>query len=233
MPRALLPILLLFLGLAWAPVPTLAQQDVTIYRCTGSAGKLTLRDSPCAKGETQDMRTMQRPKDPPLVGTRVPATPAPTATAPPPREVQVIYRTPPRPMYECVDGQGERYTSDDDQGNPRWVPLWTLGYPGWPHRSRGSQPLVPPVSAAPGITSSFSTAPHGRPPVAGVVVPVGGRWVRDACLPLPQQEVCSRLSDRRWEIIRRYNSAGTSERRQLDLEQRGIDARLSNDCGIN
>jgi hypothetical protein len=54
--------------------------------------------------------------------------------------------------------------------------------------------------------------------------------VYDECHPLPQQEVCARLSDRRFEIMRRYNSALQSERRQLDLEQRSIDARMANDC---
>ena len=55
--------------------------------------------------------------------------------------------------------------------------------------------------------------------------------VRDSCHALPPQEVCARLRDRRWELIRRYNSALQSERQQLMREQRGIDARLEQDCG--
>jgi hypothetical protein len=231
MTRLLLPVLMLWLT---APLPGHAQ-EVTIYRCTGPGGALTLRDSPCAKGETQDARTMQRPRDPPPGRAMSAPAPAAAAKAPAQREVQVVYRTPPRPMYECIDNDGERYTSDSDEGNPRWVPVWTLGYPAWGHHRGGgiagpglsvprpdrpSQPLVPPTGAQPS---------HGLR--AGVAVPAGGSWVRDQCHPLPQQEVCARLSDRRYEIIRRYNSAGTSERRQLELEQRGIDARLSNDCG--
>ena len=172
---------------------------------------------------------MLRPKDPPPMAGRPAATPAAAAVIPPVREVQVIYRAPPRPMYECIDGEGERYTSDNDEGNLRWVPLWTQGYPGWSYRNRGEPRGPRPTYPDPGILS----APLGRPPVANVVIPAGGSWVRDTCHPLPQQEVCAQLSDRHYEIIRRYNSASTSERRQLDLEQRGIDARLSNDCGIN
>ena len=64
-----------------------------------------------------------------------------------------------------------------------------------------------------------------------MILPVGTAWVRDECHALPQEEICARLSDRRYEIIRRYNSALQSERRQLELEQRGIDARIANDCG--
>lgn len=55
--------------------------------------------------------------------------------------------------------------------------------------------------------------------------------VRDECHALPAQEVCARLKDRRWDLIRRYNSALQGERDALTREQRGIDARLDQDCG--
>jgi hypothetical protein len=127
-------------------------------------------------------------------------------------------------MYECVTAEGKRYVSDNGEGNPRSVPLWTLGYPMWSHRGGGvGAPGDPPRNDRP--------SRPGRPHRPGVVVPGGYTWVRDECHELPQEEVCSRLSDRRYEIIRRYNSALQSERRQLELEQRGIDARIANDCG--
>jgi hypothetical protein len=31
-------------------------EDVTIYRCVGRTGELALRDSPCLKGEAQQVR---------------------------------------------------------------------------------------------------------------------------------------------------------------------------------
>ena len=215
---------LLFLALSSAVVPMrLPAQDVTIYRCLGPGDKLTLRDSPCAQGETQQVRSMQRPKDPPPGALPV-AKPVPPPVVAPPREVQVVYRTPPRPMYECVTPDGERYTSDNGEGNPRSVPLWTLGYPVWSHRSGNDNP---------GSRPPPNDRPHGPGPLPypGGVLPIGTTWVRDECHALPQEEVCARLSDRRYEIIRRYNSAMQSERRQLELEQRGIDARIANDCG--
>lgn len=213
---------LLLLGLSLTAIPAHAPaQDVTIYRCIGAAGTLTLRDSPCAKGETQEVRSMQRPKDP--APAAMPVTkPAPPPAAAPTREVQVVYRTPPRPMYECVTDEGKRYISDNGEGNPRSVPLWTLGYPMWSHRGGSGGGIKPP-----GGRPSRPDYPH-RP---GVVIPGGYTWVRDECHALPQEEVCSRLSDRRYEIMRRYNSALQSEIRQLELEQRGIDARIANDCG--
>ena len=171
---------------------------------------------------------MQRPRDP-APGPAPTALPAPPAKQPAPaptREVQVIYRTPPRPLYECVTTNGERYTSENGEGNPRWVPAWTVGYPRWSSRGPGPRP------APPGQPDRPHPPAHGLPPHS-VLLPVGGTWIRDECHALPQAEVCARLSDQRYALIRRYNSALQGERRQLELEQRGIEARLSNDCGIN
>jgi len=210
----LMPVLMALSSLACA-------EDVTIYRCVSPGGELALRDSPCLEGEAQQVRSMARPRDP-APGTIPVATPTPPV-ATPVREMQVVHRAPPRPMYECVTADGERYTSDNGEGNPRAVPLWTLGYPVWSHRNGGHGPAAP--HGPPGNSGS------SRPLRPGVVLPVGTTWIRDECHALPQEEVCDRLSDRRYEIIRRYNSAMQGERRQLELEQRGIDARLSNDCG--
>jgi hypothetical protein len=210
-------------GLSLAAMPArVPAQDVTIYRCVGAAGTLTLRDSPCAKGETQEVRSMQRPKDP-APGALPAPKPAPPSVAAPTREVQVVYRAPPRPMYECVTAEGKRYISDNGEGNPRSVPLWTLGYPMWSRRNRPGGGGVD--------TPDDRPSRPGHPHRPGVVFPGGYTWVRDECHALPQEEVCSRLSDRRYEIMRRYNSALQSEIRQLELEQRGIDARIANDCG--
>jgi hypothetical protein len=203
---SLRPALLIALLLAALPV---AADTVTLYRCTDKAGHETIRDTPCAKGQSQREVVMQRPQDPPprVVSAGV-AAPQPPAQTPAPTVTQVIYRTPPRPMYECITPEGQTYTSDNGEGNPRQVPLWASGYG--------------PIDAG---------RPHRPVAYVGTMVPLGTTWVRDSCNALPQQEVCARLGDRRWEIQRRYNSALQSERRALDREQRGIDARMANDCG--
>lgn len=215
-------IVALVLGVPLAQPLLASAQEVTIYRCVGKAGALTLRDSPCAAGQEQDVLNMQRPKDPPPGrDARKVARDRPAAA--PVREVQVIYRTQPRPMYECVDEQGRTYTSEDGYGNRRWVPLWTLGYPVWHHRGHGG------ISRPHDMGGGGDTA-H-RPSAYPVAIPGGGTWVSDRCYPLPREEICERLSDRRYEVIRRYNTAGPTQRRELDLEQRSIDARLANECG--
>lgn len=231
MPKPLRHALLLALltPAAWLPGAAHAD-DVTVYRCVGKDGSLALRDTPCAPGETQQVRNLARPQDPPPRPAQAePAIVAPPVPAPV-REV-VIVRTPAQPMYECTNAEtGERYTSDDGAGNPRWVPLWTLGYP-----TLARVPVTEPGRGHIRIENGHvSGSYHSGGGHAVVPTPAGygaGTWVRDTCHMLPPQEVCARLSDRKYEILRRYNSALQSERRELDLEQRGIEARMANDCG--
>lgn len=163
--------------------------QVTVYRCTGDDGAVALRDTPCPKGQRQEARSMLRPTDAPP--GRDPAPPPADATrpAPPQERIVVVQRPAPAPMYECTTPDNTTYTSDSPEGNPRWVPMWTLGWP------------VP-----------------------------AGTWVRDACRALPQAETCARLRDRREEIARRFFNAMPSERARLEVEERGLLARLDADC---
>ncbi|AWH54881.1 hypothetical protein C1924_17680 [Stenotrophomonas sp. ESTM1D_MKCIP4_1] len=218
------------------PLTAVAADDVRVYRCVGSNGAVALQDKPCSSGR-QEVRDLQRPRDPPprAVSTDTPA-PAPAATPDMGvREVRHVYIQPPQPMYECVRDDGSRYTSDNNEGNPRWVPVWTtVWYPAGPHGGPRPRPPAPgPGGGAIGIAPPPGGAgiPVHRPPLGyGVNVPGGNVLVRDACSQLPAREVCSRLRDRRWELDRRYNSALQSERTAISNEQRGIDARLSQDC---
>ncbi len=226
--RPLLPALLLAL-LILPPVTAAAADppaadNVRIYRCVAANGAVTLQDAPCRGDTRQQVRDMLRPKDPPRVATPAPV-PVPAAAPVREREVRVVTVQPPQPMYECVTPEGERYTSETNEGNPRWVSTWAYGYP--PVHGPGPRPPRPP-GHGPGPGGGGPGGGHWRP---GVVVPGGAVLVRDACNALPQQEVCARLSDRRWELIRRYNSALQSERQALQREQRGIEARLNQDCG--
>jgi hypothetical protein len=198
-------------GFAAAGLPQPAPaQDVTIYRCVDARGHLTLRDTPCGKDQKQEQRTMQRPQDAPR---RAPATSdaEPVADesyderydAPAEREV---YITPPRPLYECITPDGMRYTSDTGEGNPRYVPLWTLGYPQY---SFGGMNVGPNYVGAYGNAQTF---------------------VQDTCYQLPPAEVCDRTRDRRDEIRRRFFNAMPTERDVLRVEERSLNARLDNDC---
>jgi hypothetical protein len=216
---------------------TLAQAGgkVTVYRCTDAAGRQSLRDTPCPAGQAQQARDMLRPKD-------APPRPAPAATPAPVAQAAavpvVVYRSPPQPLYECVTPDGDRYTSETGDGNPRWVPLWTLGWPthGPGSADRGSFRPAPSSSASIGRPQQQplpapllpATGPH-RPHWAAASG--GGTWIRDTCAMLPPAEVCDRLRDRRDAIRTRFFNAQEKERDALRLEERGILARLDDDCG--
>lgn len=225
----LLPTLLLLAASALAaPVASATAADqVTIYRCVDAKGRLALRDTPCLKGERQETRTMLRPKDAPprplAAPSRAPARDDGAAGT------RVVVAYPPRPMYECVTPDGERYTSDSPEGNPRWVPLWTLGYPVAPVFPRRED------SVDFRFGNRHVDVRGGSRTVTGPLLPPAaygaGTWIRDRCHALPPAEVCDRLEDRRDEIRRRFFNAMPSERDVLRIEERGINARLDQDCG--
>ncbi len=211
---------------------TAGDANVRIYRCVSSSGAIALQNAPCEGGK-QQVLDMKRPQDPPRSETTVSTGPAPAAAAQVDREVRIVTVQPPQPMYECTTAEGERYTSDTAEGNPRWVQSWAFGYPVGVRRggSRGGGPNTGPTRPPGNHDGHDGHGGNPQLPGRGVVVPYGSVLVRDECHALPPQEVCSRLNDRRWELIKRYNSALQSEREALAKEQRGIDARLQQDCG--
>lgn len=244
MPTRRLPALLL--ATCAGLVPPCAADEVTVYRCVDARGQVTLGDVPCSKGSQEQVRAMQRPRDGMPLPVAAPTAVAQAQAASP----QVVVLRTPQPMYECVTPDGERYTSETGDGNPRWVPLWTLGYrSGWSTGGRpgtnaasdrlndwnDNRPLGGRVGAPKPRPQepSYSPGPDRprpphRPPAYGAG---GGTWVRDTCHALPQGEVCARLADRREEIRHRFFNAQESERNLLRREERGINARLAADCG--
>jgi hypothetical protein len=231
-----------------AAPPAAAAEPVLIYRCTAD-GQLTLRDTPCRRGERQQVIRMQRPQDPPTPPAPA-APPGPADRAepaqppePPPTRVVVIERPP--PVYECITPWGRRYTSDSPTGNPRWVPLWTLGYPArysvphpQPPRPRPRHPdnahlyndlVFDGIGRSPPKPSDRAPGPPQMPPALGLAL-TPGTWIHDRCEPLPPAIVCERLRERWWELRRDRNSALQSERERMDAEQDRIKARLARDC---
>ncbi|MDR6991924.1 hypothetical protein J2X52_002031 [Luteimonas sp. 3794] len=194
--------------------------QVTVYRCTDAGGRVALRDSPCAEGATQEVRNMLRPVD----GAPPPPPTAPTAAAVDPPAPQVIVMRPPQPMYRCVRPDGSSYTSDSSDGNPRWVPLWTLGY-GSTQRGPSTRVEAGDGRGSIEVDSGVDTRQRARGGYYGA-----GTWIRDECRPMPQTEICRLLADRREEIRRRFFNAQPTERAELTNEERTINTRLAQDC---
>lgn len=169
-----------------------AAEDVRVYRCVASNGAVALQDRPCSSGR-QEVRDLQRPRDPAPRVVRSDATPAPPDEVPVmrDREVRHVYIQPPQPLYECVSDDGRRYTSDNNEGNPRWVPLWTSVW--LPHGHHGpAHPGPRPAFGTP-VGTPIGEGTGYRPPAVGVgvQVPAGSVLVRDSCHALPPQEVCA------------------------------------------
>jgi hypothetical protein len=212
------------LVLAWSP--RVLAGEVTIYRCVDAKDKLTLRDTPCPKGEKQQTRTMLRPKD---AVTRPLTTRAAAPQANYGERTRVVVAYAPQPLYQCTTPDGDHYTSETADGNPRWVPLWTLGYPVYPMLPRQQSGVDFRIRNRHVELSGGSRI--DRSPVYPPAAYGAGTWIQDSCHPLPQGEACDRLVDRRDEIRRRFFNAMPSERDVLRVEERGINARLDNDCG--
>lgn len=221
------------------PVPALSAppagtpadtERVTIYRCTDAQGRLSLRDSPCPAGSRQQARSMLRPKDAPApVVPAVPASPTvatPSGAAPP---QAYVLRTP-RPLYECVTPDGARYTSDTPEGNPRRLPAWTLGYPVL-QRATVIEPGGLDIGYGPGGWRGRYSSGSVREVIVPTPAGYGAEtWVRDACHPLPQAEVCARLRERRDAIGTQWFNAQPSDRERLDRERRAVIERIAADC---
>ena len=228
MPSTLrLVVALVLAGLAGSvALRAFAADDVTIYRCIDAKGHVTLRDSPCGAGEKQETRTMARPVD---AAPRAPqARPAPVEAAPQPERTTVIYQ--PRPLYECITPDNVTYTSDTNDGNPRWVPLWTLGYPvyAFPGHHSGAGFAVSNGNISISGGSHSGSGPYISPAAYGA-----GTYVQDTCYALPQADVCARVRDRREEIRRRFFNAMPSERDVLRVEERGLNHRIDADCAAD
>ena len=77
----------------------------------------------------------------------------------------MVYLSPPKPMYECTTPEGETYTSDTGDGNPRWV-SYGLPYPAYPAWPRSGGPARPERRPCPGaglpVTGQGKPARRGK-----------------------------------------------------------------------
>ena len=219
MRRLALPLLLL---IAAAPRAE-AADPVTVYRCTDSAGHVSLRDTPCPKGQRQQSMDMQRPVDPKPRPVVVPPAPAePTVVG----HTRVVFVDGPRDLYQCTTPDGDRYTSETGDGNPRWVPLWTVGVPAyWPRNPLGDRVGAPhphPPGDGPG--------PPDYPPIVGIAY-TPGTWIRDNCVRLPEAQACEVLRAEQRALRKEWFNAMPTRRAEVAEEERVLEGRVARTCG--
>jgi hypothetical protein len=196
---------------------------LTVYRCTDDAGRVALRDSPCPAGQREQAIDMKRPVNPPPAP--VVQAQAPPQPVPPPAGTRIVIVEPPRPLYECTTPDGERYTSDDAAGNPRWVPLWTLGYPAtWRRNPLGDRVGAPP----PKPPRDGPGAPELHPAIGLAYTP--GAWVRDRCVELPRAEACAMLRAQQRALRTQWFDAMPTRRAEITQEERRLRDRVARMC---
>lgn len=198
--------------------------DVRVYRCTDASGIVALQDTPCPPDQAEQVRDLQRPRDPPAPPPTAAPQPAEVPPPPPPPEV-VMRQVEVRPLYECLRYDGERYESDTGIPERRWVPLWVLGL----------DPRAPPdpfVNVGRARPSPPLSQPRPQIPVPSPEAYAAGAWVEDRCYPLTAAVACERRRARLSELGRRiFNAVRESEREPMQVEQRGLREQLRAECG--
>lgn len=176
--------------------------------------------------------------------------------APAPDPEPVVARRPAQPLYLCATPEGSEYQSDDNSGNPRWVPYYWGGGADprtWEAPETTAQGMPGRVSrvgtggmagvSVPGPSGVSAPIP-GRTPQPSPSAPIpprppsdgdntfasGGTWVRDTCRQLSVEDACERLSGQREGIRKRAFQAQQVEKDRLRDEEGLISARLANDC---
>lgn len=140
---------LMLLALGLLPAASAFADDVVFYRCTDTAGHLTIQNSPCPKGMREEKKAMQGISTVPMGKPARPAAPAPVAPPRPeavpdaPREepAEVVDdgkpRLPPPVLFQCTTYDRDGYITESSEPQKRCVPLRTVGLDGNPSAGAG------------------------------------------------------------------------------------------------
>lgn len=140
----------MLLALGLLPVAPAFAGEVVFYRCTDTAGHLTIQNSPCPKGMREEKKTMQGVSTMPMstparpATTAAPAVPPQRAAAPetthvePPQAVDDGKpRLPPPVLFQCTTYDRDSYITESSEPQKRCVPLRTVGLDGNPSAGAG------------------------------------------------------------------------------------------------
>ena len=123
--------------------------EVVFYRCTDTAGHLTIQNSPCPKGMREEKKAMQGIGTVPMGKSTRPATPTPVVPPKPeavpdtPHEAPAEAvddgkpRLPPPVLFQCTTYDRDSYITESSEPQKRCVPLRTVGLDGNPSTGAG------------------------------------------------------------------------------------------------
>ena len=209
--RPLLLLLLLPLGLPVAGA-------TTVYKCTGSDGRVTFQDRPCARAQRQDIIELAAPAPaPPSVRTQQDERrdePPSAPPAPPPEPAAPLPR-----LYACTRAtDGKAYLSQNGYPEPYLAPFGVLG--------AVQLPLARVYG--PGGGGGISAPEANRGKVTAGMVSGSYVWVQDQCRPLGFDETCHALQDDYDDNARKLRRAFKSDRPPLEQRDETLRAQLSN-----
>ena len=195
---------LLLLAFSWAATAN----EVVIYRCTDSAGALTVQNAPCPKGHKQEKKVMQSVGTVPMGGTapaRSPSAPtakptpvAPLMTVPAPTTSDATLaadeatetkarKLPPPVLFQCTTYDKDTYITESEEPQSRCVTLRTVGLDGNPSTGAGE----------------------------------ACEMMRDQCARVPDGALCAAWEKRvgETEVAARYARPGNEAKNKAELER--------------
>lgn len=196
---------LLSLAFSW---PALSS-EVVIYRCTDSAGALTVQNAPCPKGHKQEKKVMQSVGTVPMGGTAPAKPPSPAAqptpitplttvpaaeTPKPPTPADAsteadaqVRKLPPPVLFQCTTYDKDTYITESEEPQSRCVALRTVGLDGNPNTGAGEACEV----------------------------------MRDQCARVPDGALCAAWEKRvgETEVAARYARPGNEDKNQAEFER--------------
>lgn len=153
---------------------SLAHADTTAYKCVSPQGQVTYQDKPCAHGQQQQTLQLQDNEPASAPAPVIEDTPAPTAAAAPPPPA--MPRTPPAPMYRCINAVNKNsYLSSNGNPQPYYAPLAVTG-------------IVP-------TPLGHAYAPPGRGAANAATIASHYVLVQDSCQAMTPQDTCAQLRD--------------------------------------
>jgi hypothetical protein len=166
----------------------------TAYKCRSTQGTVTYQSTPCAHGQQQ--QTMQLENNGPAFSPLPTAPDTPSTVAAPPPAAPLLPRTPPAPMYRCINAvNGNSYLSSNGNPAPYYAPLAVAG-------------IVP-------VPLGQTYAPAGRGAATAATIASHYVLVQDTCQAMTPEDTCSELHSQYDENERKLSRAFKSDQPPL------------------
>lgn len=194
---------------------------ISFQECVLADGSKIFTDQPCPKNAKERPRFFADPKPQQSESAYQAAPPANAPGTDPMTNNNAPPALPkPRKRYRCIRPEGGDYVSNTTHDETRWVPLWKVERPNLILDSGGADvQAVKPPPPAPGKPGSE------KPEASSRLV-----LVRDQCLQVTGNQLCSMIREERRQVEERLAAAAGSQRDQLQAEGNQLDLEFVATC---